>query len=107
MKISTAKTDIVYLSRNSDQCLLQVNGGTLKQGEKFKYFWVAFMSDGMQDEELDTRIGKTSASFELFVCNKRDLSKNAKLLILKTVFVLILTYGHEFWVMTEIERLQE
>ena len=61
MKISTTKTEILHLSRNSDQCVLQVNGATLKQVEKFKYLGVAFTSDGRQDEELDTRKGKASA----------------------------------------------
>ena len=61
MKISTAKTEVLHLSRHPDQCVLQVNGATLKQVEKFKYLGVAFTSDGRQDEELDTRIGKTSA----------------------------------------------
>ena len=32
---------------------------------------------------------------------KRELSKKAKLSIFKAVFVPILTYDHEFWVMTE------
>ena len=32
---------------------------------------------------------------------KRELSKKAKLSIFKTVFVSILIYGHESWVMTE------
>ena len=61
MKICTAKTEVLHLSRNPDQCVLQVNGATLKQLEKFKYCGVAFVSDGMQDEELDTQIGKASA----------------------------------------------
>ena len=61
MKISTAKTEVLHLSRNPDQCVLQVNGATLKQVENFKYLGVAFTSDGRQDEELDTRIGKVSA----------------------------------------------
>ena len=37
---------------------------------------------------------------------KRELSKKAKLSIFKTVFVPILTYGHESWVMTERVRSQ-
>ena len=59
MKISMAKTEIFHLTWNPDQCVLQVNGATLKQIGKFKYFGVTFMSDGREDEELDTRIGKT------------------------------------------------
>ena len=31
MKISTAKTEVLHLSRNPDQCVLQVNEATLKQ----------------------------------------------------------------------------
>ena len=63
MKISTAKTEVFYLSRNPDQCSLQVNGATLKQAETFKYLGVAFMdgSAGRQDEELDTRSVNASA----------------------------------------------
>jgi len=32
---------------------------------------------------------------------KRELSKKAKLLVFGTVFVPILTYGHESWGMTD------
>ena len=104
MKISKAKTEVLHLSRNPDQCVLQVNGATPKQVEKFKYLGVAFTSDGRQDEELDTRISKASAAMRALyysVVMKRELSKKAKLSIFKAVFVPIFTYGHESWVMTE------
>ena len=39
MKISTAKTEVLHLSRNPDQCVLQVNGATLKLVEKIKVSW--------------------------------------------------------------------
>ena len=87
-------TEVLHLSRNPDQCVLQVNGATLKQVEKFKYLGVAFTSDGRQDEELDTRIGKASAvmrALHYSVVMKRELSKKAKLSIFKAVFVPILT----------------
>ena len=45
MKISTANTEVLHLSRNPDQCVLQVNKATLKQVEKFKYLGVALASD--------------------------------------------------------------
>ena len=61
MKISSAKIGVRHLCRNPDQCVLQVNGATLMQVEKFKYLGVAFTSYGRQEEELDTRIGKASA----------------------------------------------
>ena len=101
MKISTAKTEVLHLSRNPDQCVLQVSGATLK---KFKYLGVAFTSDGRQDKELDTRIGKASAvmrALHYSVVMKRELSKKAKLSLFQAVFVSILNYGHESWVMTK------
>ena len=108
MKIRTAKTeDVLDVSRNPDQCVLQVNGATPKQIEKFKYLGVAFTSDGRQDEKLLTRIGNASAvmrALHYSVVIKRKLSKKAKLPIFKTVFFPILTYGHESWVMTERVR---
>ena len=107
MKISTAKTEVLYFSRNPDQCVLQVNGATLKQVEKFKYLEVAFTSAGRQDEALVTRIGKANVvmrALHYSAVMKRELLKKAKLSVFKTVFVPILTYGHESWVM--IERVQ-
>ena len=68
MKISSAKTEVPHLSRHPGQCVLQVNGATLKQVEKFKYLGVAFTSDGRQDEELDTRVGKGSAVIRALHC---------------------------------------
>ena len=73
-----AKTEVLHLLRNHDRSVLQVNGATLKQVEKFKYLGVAFTSDGKQDEELDIRIGKASAvmrALHYSVAMKRELSK--------------------------------
>ena len=61
MKISTTKTEAMCLSRQPKQCSLQIDGVSLKQSEKFKYFGVSFTSDGRQNSELDIRIGKASA----------------------------------------------
>ena len=109
IKISTAKTEVLQLSRNPNQYVLQVNGATLKLVEKFKYLVFAFPSDGNQDEELDTHIEKARAvmrALDYSVIMNRELSKKAKLSIFKTVFVPILTYGHESWVRTEKVRSQ-
>ena len=83
MKISAAKREVLHLSTNPDQFMLQVNGARVKQIEKFKYLGVAFTSDGGQDEELDTGMGKASAVMRalhyLVVmienCRKRQISQ--------------------------------
>ena len=78
MKISTAKTEVPHLSGNFDQCVLHVSGATVKQVKNFNYLGVAFASDGRQDEELDTRIGKARAIIQTLyysVVIKRESSK--------------------------------
>ena len=98
MKIRTAEAKVLHPSKNSDQCGLQVNGATLNQVGKFKYLGVTFTSDGRQHEILDTQIGMASAVMRALHCSvviKRELSKKSKALNFETVFVSILTYGHE------------
>ena len=55
------------------------------------------MSDGSQDEDLACVVMR---ALYFWVVMKQELSKKAKLSILKTVFVPILTC-HKSWVMTE------
>ena len=105
LKISTAKSEVLRLSRNPERCELQVKGATLKQVEKFKYLGVAFTSDGRQDEERDTLIGKASAvmrALHYLVVMNREFVKRGKALSFQNIFVPILT--NESWVMTERMR---
>ena len=60
-------------------------------------------------EELDVRSGKASAAMRALhhsVVLKGELWSKAKLLVFKSIFVPILTYGHESWVMIERVRSQ-
>jgi len=103
MKINTKNTEVLCLSTNPRQCMLQVSGNALQQVEKFKHLGVVFASDGRWSEEIDTRIGEANAVLhELYrsVVTKRELSNTTKLSVFKSVFVPILTYGHQPWVMT-------
>ena len=62
------------------------------------------MNERKPNKEIDARIGKVNAILrELYrsVFTKWELSNIAKLSVFKSVFVPILMYGHESWVMTE------
>ena len=107
MKISTAKTEVLHLSRKLVECSLQVGGVKLKQVEKFKYIGVAFTSDGTQDEEMDIRISKAGAVMHALhrsVVMKRKLYQKRILAVFRSIIVPTLTYGHESWEMTERMR---
>ena len=61
------------------------------------------------EREIGWRIGAAGAvlrSFYRTVVTKRELSRKAKLSTYRSIFVPILTYGHEGWVMTERTRVQ-
>ena len=95
------------LSKHPVQCSFQTNRITLKQRKKFKYLGVAFSSDVRQDNKLDKCFEKASTVMrQLYqsVVLKRELYTKAKLSVFRSVFVPILTYGHECWVMTERGR---
>jgi len=62
------------------------------------------MSDRGWNEEIDTYGLVKLTQFcmsSIAVVTKRELSNTAKLSVFKSVFVQILTYGYEVWVMTE------
>ncbi|CAF4995061.1 unnamed protein product, partial [Rotaria sp. Silwood1] len=104
MKISSKKTELMVISRESHQCTLQLNNNQLDQVNKFKYLGVQFSNDGKQDGEIDRRIGAASGvlrSLYRTVVTKTELSKKTKLAIFKSVYRPTLIYGHEQWILTE------
>ena len=97
IKISTVKTNILHVSRNTNQRLLQLNGVIQKQINKFKHLGVAFTSDGRQNKELGIPVDKTIAIMKALhysvvmkrfsSCEPKIVKNEAKLSIFKTVFV--------------------
>ncbi|KAK3519713.1 hypothetical protein QTP70_002681 [Hemibagrus guttatus] len=104
MRVSTSKSEAMVLNRKKVACTLQVGGEFRPQVEEFKYIGVLFTSEGRVDREIDRWIGAAAAvmrSMYRSVVVKKELSRKAKLLIYQSIYVPILTYAHEFWVMTE------
>ena len=84
------------------QCYLQlhVSTNTLQQVERFKYLGdgVVFTSDESRNKRIDARIGKANAVLLDLYCSvvaKQGLSNNANFSVFISVFVPILTCGHE------------
>ncbi|KAK0135552.1 hypothetical protein N1851_028597 [Merluccius polli] len=104
MRISTSKSESMVLNRKRVECTLRVGDEILPQVEEFKYFGVLFTSEGRMEREIDRQIGAASAVMRTLhgsVVVKRELSQKAKLSIYQSIYVPVLTYGHELWVMTE------
>ncbi|KAK7913154.1 hypothetical protein WMY93_013365 [Mugilogobius chulae] len=106
MKIRSSKSEAMVLDRKKG-ALPQVGGESLPQVEEFKYLGVLFTSEGRMEREIDRRIGAASAVMRLLyqtIVEKKELSRKAKLLIYRSIYVPTLTYGHELWVMAERTR---
>ncbi|TWW67219.1 hypothetical protein D4764_02G0002600 [Takifugu flavidus] len=59
------------------------------------------------EREIDRRIGVASTAMRALnrsVVVKKELSRKAKLSIYRSIYVPVLTYGHQRWVMTERTR---
>ena len=75
----------------------------------YKYPRDTFTSNEMQDEELDVQLGTATAVMRALlhlVVLKRELSRRTKLSVLKSIFVPILTYGHQPSITAERVRSQ-
>ncbi|TWW78062.1 R2DM Retrovirus-related Pol polyprotein from type II retrotransposable element [Takifugu flavidus] len=109
MRISTSKSESMVLARKKVECLLRVGEEVLPQVEEFKYLGILFTSEGRMERESNRRIGVASAVMRALnrsVVVKKELSRKAKLSIYRSIYVPVLTYGHQRWVMTERTRSQ-
>ncbi|TWW77626.1 Ventricular zone-expressed PH domain-containing protein [Takifugu flavidus] len=107
MRISTSKSESMVLARKKVECLLRVGEEVLPQVEEFKYLGILFMSEGRMEREINRRIGAASAvvrALNRSIVVKKKLSRKAKLSIYRSIYVPVLTYGHQRWVMTERMR---
>ena len=88
---------MLHVSKNINQCLVQLNGATQKQVCKFKYLGVAFTSDGRRKKELGIPIDKAIAIIKALhysvimrrfsSCETKIVKNEAKLSIFESVLV--------------------
>ncbi|TWW74537.1 hypothetical protein D4764_14G0005400 [Takifugu flavidus] len=100
MRISTSKSESMVLSRKKVKFLLRVGEEVLPQVGEFKYLGILFTSEGRMEREIDRWIGAVSAvmwALNRSVVVKKELSQKAKLSIYRSIYVPILTYGHQRW----------
>ena len=97
MRISTSKSESMFINRKRVECTLRVGDEILPQVEEFKCLGVLFTSEGRMEREINRRIGAASAVMQTLhgsVVVKRELSRKAKLSIYQSILVPALTYGH-------------
>lgn len=101
MTISESKTQVMHVGKTRKTVECRLNGNLLEQVSEFKYLGCMFSEDGRFMKELENRKingNKVVAQLRSHVFNKRELSKETKLMIHRSIFRPTIMYGSESWV---------
>lgn len=100
MTISSSKTQVMHFGRNKKTVNCCLNGNSLEQVSQFKYLGCMFSEDGKIDKEFEhRRLNRNKvAQLRSHVFNKRELSKDTKLMIHRSIYRPAIMYGSESWI---------
>lgn len=101
MKISASKTQVMHVGKTRKVINCTLDGSSLEQVREFKYLGCIFSEDAKFDKEIAERKMKgnqVTSQLRSRIFNKREVSKETKLLIHKAIFRPTLMYGSESWV---------
>lgn len=104
LKINEEKTKIMVSGKSDRKVNIELNGKAIEQVDNFKYLGVRLDSKGNHEIEINDRIdsaAKVYHSLRNSFLGKREVSLKAKMSIYRAVFVPILTFGCESWVLTK------
>lgn len=107
MQINTRKSKILHVGRHEEEVQVYCNGEQLEVVEDYTYLGTVVDRSGKVDSELSQRIGKANTVYYQ-ICNtvvgKREVGRDVKLHIFKSVYLPILLYGAESWIMTDRQK---
>jgi Reverse transcriptase (RNA-dependent DNA polymerase) len=106
MKINKAKTKVMGLNYDGE-INISLEGTHLEQVNHFEYLGVEIENAGKQEAEINKRIEKAMKTYYAInqtIISKKEVSRNTKLNVYKSIFKPILTYGCESWVLTPQQR---
>ena len=108
LKISAAKTETQRISRNpvKDNINIDIAGIKLNQVEDFTYLGGVISSDGRCGHDIRKRIGlATGASSSLnIIWASKDINKDTKVRVYKSLVLSILLYNSETWTLKEADK---
>lgn len=96
-----------YLIIGSDERNnLPLDNGTIKGVEKCKYLGVLFNKQGTSKDEVQERIikGRKTIGALNSVLWDKDIRKDTKMRIYKTIVQSVMTYGAEVWDLSQVNR---
>nr|XP_014280962.1 uncharacterized protein LOC106683788 [Halyomorpha halys] len=104
MEINTSKIKILQVGRQVENLYVYCNGEEMEVVADITYLGAIIDRSGKIDPEISNRIKKAyAADYQIYntVIGKREIGMNVKLHIYKSVFLPILLFGAESWILTD------
>lgn len=107
MKLNKDKTKVMAVTKEKTQMNIQVEGVKIEQVQVFNYLGIAIEESGRNEIEIAERVKKTNNVYFALnkgFINKKEISRNTKMKVYKTIYRPILTYGSESWVLSKRQK---
>lgn len=104
LKINENKTKIMISGKSEEMVNIEINDQIIEQVNSFKYLGVQIESQGHQNQEITARVQSAANlyhSIKNTFLGKKEVSLKTKISVFNSVFVPILTFGSESWVLTK------
>ena len=104
MKMNKSKTKVMAISAQEKKLEIQIENEKIEQVKAYKYLGVILDEHGNQEQDINRRIESTNKLFYTLknkIIRQREINRNTKLKIYKTIYRPILTFGCESWILTE------
>lgn len=104
LKLNEDKTKVMIGGKTNHLLNVGLNGKRLEQVNSFKYLGVYMESQGYQNQEINARIQSAANvyhSMKNSFIGKKEVSTKTKMSVYDSVFVPILIFGCESWVLNK------
>ena len=95
------------VSRERTPIDIRIEGVRIEQVQTFQYLGIMIEETGKIDMEIAERIKKTNNLYYTLnkgFINKKEISRQTKMKVYKTIYRPILTYGCESWVLSQQQK---
>lgn len=101
LSVNTKKTQIMKIQKCKPDAI-KIKDNCLEEKEQFTYLGSVVTTDGGTDDDVNSRLGKARAAFNILrpVWNSRSISQNTKIRIFNSNVKSVLLYGCETWAVT-------
>lgn len=107
MKLNMNKTKVLAVTQNREEIKVEIEGEEVEQVSSYQYLGVILEGTGNQEVEIDRRVESSNRVYYAMnngFISRREITKDTKLKVFKSIYRPILTYGCETWVLSQRMR---